>query len=94
MDKPPGHNEIRGGGGGVGGGTLWWASNPSRGGLKYPLFLVLWKKDKCDNVSGLLNSSTDFINPITPTSDEDRISPYNINTIRSRQVTRIKKNIH
>ena len=57
------------------------------------MFLVLWKKDKCDEVSGLLNSSTDFINPITPTSDEDRISPYNINTIPSRQVTRIKKNI-
>ena len=58
------------------------------------MFLVLWKKDKCDEVGGLLNSSTDFINPITPTSDEDRISPYNINTIPSRQVTRIKKNIH
>ena len=58
------------------------------------MFLVLRKKDKCDEVGGLLNSSTDFINPITPTSDEDRISPYNINTIPSRQVTRIKKNIH
>ena len=26
-------------------------------------------------------------------SDQDRISPYNINTISSRQVMRIKKNI-
>ena len=32
------------------------------------------------------------LNPLTPMSDQDRISPYNINTISSRQVTRIKKN--
>ena len=35
-----------------------------------------------------------FINPFTPTSDQDRISPYNINTISSRQVMRIEKNIN
>ena len=29
-----------------------------------------------------------------PTSDQDRISPYNINTISSRQVMRIEKNIN
>ena len=29
----------------------------------------------------------------TPMSDQDRISPYNINTISNRQVMRIKKNI-
>ena len=33
-------------------------------------------------------------NPLTPTSDQDRISPYNINTISSRQVMRIKTNIN
>ena len=33
------------------------------------------------------------LNPKTPTSDQDRISPYNINTISSSQVMRIKKNI-
>ena len=33
-------------------------------------------------------------NPFTPTSDQDRISPYNINTISSRQVMRIEKNIN
>ena len=32
--------------------------------------------------------------PLTPRSDQDRISPYNINTISSRQVMRIKKNIN
>ena len=26
------------------------------------------------------------LNPFTPSSDQDRISPYNINTISSRQV--------
>ena len=29
----------------------------------------------------------------TPISDKDKISPYSINTISSRQVIRIKKNI-
>ena len=32
------------------------------------------------------------INPLTPMSDQDTISLYNINTISSRQVMRIKKN--
>ena len=36
----------------------------------------------------------EFIYPFTPTSDQDRISPYNMNTISSRQVTRIEKNIN
>ena len=35
-----------------------------------------------------------FFNPLTPMSDQDRISPYNISTISSRQVMRIKKNIN
>ena len=33
-----------------------------------------------------------FPYPLTPISDQDRISPYNINTISSRQVMRTKKN--
>ena len=37
---------------------------------------------------------TRCINPFTPTSDQDRLSPYNINTISSRQVMRIEKNIN
>ena len=32
--------------------------------------------------------------PFTPTSDQDRISPYKINTLSSRQVMRIEKNIN
>ena len=34
------------------------------------------------------------VNPFTPTSDQGRISPYNVNTISSRQVMRIEKNIN
>ena len=36
---------------------------------------------------------TQGLNPLPPMSDQDRISPYNINTISSKQVIRIKKNI-
>ena len=32
-----------------------------------------------------LDTTVQPINPFTPTSDQDRISPYNINTISSRQ---------
>ena len=34
------------------------------------------------------------LNPLSPTSDLDKISPYNIGTISSRQVIRINKNIN
>ena len=34
------------------------------------------------------------LNPSTPMSDQDRISPHNINTISTKQVIRIKKNIN
>ena len=40
------------------------------------------------------NHELKCLNPLTPMSDQDRISPYNINTISSRQVMRIKKNIN
>ena len=33
-----------------------------------------------------------FLNPFTPIGDQDRISPYNINTISCRQVMRINTN--
>ena len=36
---------------------------------------------------------TSIFNLLTPMSDQDRISPYNIKTISSIQVMRIKKNI-
>ena len=33
-------------------------------------------------------------NPLTPTSDQDRISPNGINTISTRQVMRINWNVN
>ena len=36
------------------------------------------------------NMEQGFI-PLTPKSDQDRISPYNLNTLSHRQVTRIKE---
>ena len=35
-----------------------------------------------------------MFNPVTPITNQDRISPYNSNTISSRQVMRIKKDIN
>ena len=34
------------------------------------------------------------VNSLTPMSNQDRISPYNINTISTRYVMRIKRNIN
>ena len=34
------------------------------------------------------------MSPLTPVSDQGRISPYDINTISSRRMMRIKKNIN
>ena len=33
-------------------------------------------------------------NPLTPMSDQDRISPYNIDTVTSKQLMGTKKNIN
>ena len=35
-----------------------------------------------------------IIDPLTPVSDQDRISPYSDNAISTRYVMRIKKNIN
>ena len=45
-------------------------------------------------LKGIINNQILGVNPFTPTSDQDRISPYNINTISSRKVMRIEKNIN
>ena len=50
----------------------------------------------CDSAVKLLigrNLELLRVNPLSLTSDQDRISPYIISTISSRQVIRIKKNI-
>ena len=48
----------------------------------YFLMVFIWKQ------------TIEKINPLTPMNDQDRISPYNINTISNRQVMRINKNIN
>ena len=35
-----------------------------------------------------------LLNPLTPISDQDRISSYNINTVSTKQVMRKKENIN
>ena len=42
--------------------------------------------------NGMANSKPWFFNALTPMSDQDRISPYNINAMSSRQVMRMNKN--
>ena len=63
------------------------------GGGRLPVSSYYWKP--CSLTSGLPVAHSDCtsvksFNPLTPTSDQDRISPYNITTISSRQVMRIK----
>ena len=50
------------------------------------------KRDFCIQVRDL--NANNFFNPLTLISDQYRISHYNINTISSRQVMRIKKSIN
>ena len=44
--------------------------------------------------SVLVTHGSERVNPLTPMSDQDRISPYNINTISCWQVMRMRKNIN
>ena len=60
------------------------------------------KSFRCSQSSGTLtcqcgstlSARAHTINPPTFMNDQDRISPYNINTISTRKVMRIKKNIN
>ena len=45
-------------------------------------------------ISHWMGGNKEFVNPLTPMSDQDRISPYNINTISSRQMMRMNKKIN
>ena len=61
-------------------------------------FLVIQEqhlyRNSVNSRTAFFNSKLIFLDPFTPTSDQDRISLYNINTISSRQVMRIEKNIN
>ena len=50
-----------------------------------------WIKSQQSRDKGMVSL---YIDPLTTMSDQDRISPYNINTTSSRQVMRIKKNLN
>ena len=52
------------------------------------------KKKKTQDCEMMDVSSFFVFIPLIPVSDQDRFSPYFINTISSRQVMRIKKNIN
>ena len=39
-------------------------------------------------------SLSQCVKPLTPISDQDKISPHNIKTISSRQVMTVKKNLN
>ena len=61
--------------------------------IQYQTYLPV----RSDQVSQDLAAKLKFkfkTSPLTPISDQGRISPNNINTILSRQVMRIKKNIN
>ena len=58
------------------------------------LSLVADGIDRWDCENPLKSLENFSLNPLTPMSDQDRISPYNCNTISTRQVMRIKKNIN
>ena len=54
------------------------------------------KADLTLTTTAFIKNITDtlYLSPFTPVSDQDKISPYNINTMSSRQVMRINKNIN
>ena len=74
---------------------MWNAGIPD-----HVVVLVCWTLDSVDLITkGTENAGNPHndewaVNPSTVMRDQDRISPNNINTISSRQVMRIKKNIN
>ena len=72
---------------------MWNAGIPD-----HVVVLVCWTLDSVDLITkGTENAGNPHndewaVNPSTVMRDQDRIPPYNINTISSRQVMRIKKN--
>ena len=60
--------------------TFWFSTH-----LDIFCYLLLYRQTATWNL---------LFNPSSPTSDQDRISPYSISTISSRQEMRIKENIN
>ena len=51
-------------------------------------------EEKAYQLSAKQNWQFIGFSPLTPRSDQDRISPYNTNTISTRQVMRVKETIN
>ena len=66
-----------------------WIYGPS---VKHIGHKSMWNKNQCFITYNMVWESK--VNPLTPMSDQDRISPYNINTISNRQVMQRKRNIN
>ena len=60
-----------------------------------PVLFCALERETVQSLQKISNETreTSIFNLLTPMSDQDRISPYNIKTISSIQVMRIKKNI-
>ena len=60
-----------------------------------PVLFSALERETIQSLQKISNETreTSIFNLLTPMSDQDRISPYNIKTISSIQVIRIKKNI-
>ena len=60
-----------------------------------PVLFCALERETIQSLQKISNETreTSIFNLLTPMSDQDRISPYNIKTISSIQVMRIKKNI-
>ena len=54
----------------------------------------LWTEMRSVSTKKKKNYDMNTFTPLSPGCDQDRISPYTISTISSRQVMRIKKNIN
>ena len=72
---------------------FFWSGQP----LKVAVMITeLFCNTSGTNLAGIptkvLPKQSVVFNPLTPVSDQDRISPYNINIISSRQVMRITRN--
>ena len=62
--------------------------------MKIQMLQILYIFQTLINLFSLKSTGANrYLIPYTPMSDKDKISPYSINTISSRQVIRIKKNI-
>ena len=71
----------------------FWCRIPNINILRYCLWIITLIWSTVLTKKGQIYEYA-MVNPFTPMSDQDRISPYNINTISSRQVMRIEKNIN